>query len=142
MSQVVSVLRSALRTERSVRLAVLFGSTAVGEDHEGSDIDLFVIHRDPQPLVLIRLRMRLRGVLDKPVDVVDLEQAEAMPTLLADVLREGQVVVDRDGLWEGLCARRSEIYAAARREDCATMERVFAAIDATRERLAAAGTPS
>ena len=96
MNEMLTRLRSALRTERSVRLAVLF----------------------------------------------DLEQAEEMPTLLADVLLEGQVVVDRDGLWEGLRARRSEIYAAAQREDRATMERAFAAIDATRERLAAAGTPS
>jgi predicted nucleotidyltransferase len=123
-------------------MAVLFGSTAIGEAREDSDVDLLVVHRNPKPLVLAGLRMRLRRALDKPVDVVDLEQAEAMPTLLADVLSEGKVVVDRDGLWEGLCARRSEIDAAAQREDRATMERAWAAVDAARQRLAAAGTPS
>src|SRR5918995_7100742 len=38
-------LRAALRTERDVRLAVLFGSTATGEDTERSDVDLLVSHR-------------------------------------------------------------------------------------------------
>lgn len=142
MNEMLSMLRAALRTERSVRLAVLFGSTAVGENHEDSDVDLLVVHRKPEPLVLAGLRIRLRRALDKPVDVVDLEQAEAMPTFLADVLSEGKVVVDRDGLWEGLCARRSEIDSAAQREDRATMERMWAAVEAARERLAAAGTPS
>jgi predicted nucleotidyltransferase len=40
-------LRAALRTEPNVRLAVLFGSTATGSDHERSDVDVLVVVHDP-----------------------------------------------------------------------------------------------
>jgi len=61
-----------------------------------------------------------------------------MPTLLADVLREGRVLIDRDGLWEALYGRRREIFAAAEREDRATARHARAAVLAARERIAAA----
>jgi predicted nucleotidyltransferase len=136
--QLLSTLRSALRTERGVRLAVLFGSMAVGDDEDRSDVDLLVVHRDPAPRALAGLRLRLARAVGRSVDVVGSEQAEAMPTLLADVLREGRVLIDRDGLWEALCGRRGEIFAAAEREDRATAKHARAAVLAARERIAAA----
>lgn len=36
--ELLNGLRMALRTERAVRLAVLFGSTAVGDDGDSSDV--------------------------------------------------------------------------------------------------------
>jgi predicted nucleotidyltransferase len=131
-------LRAALRTERAVRLAVLFGSTAVGEDDGSSDVDLLVIHRQATARALAGLKLRLRRTLGRPVDVVGLEQAETMPTLLADILQEGRVLVDRDGLWEGLCVRRREIFAAAAREERATAWRARQTVMAARARIAAA----
>ncbi len=136
--KLLNALRTALRTERSVRLAVLFGSTAVGDDDHLSDVDLLVVHRNRAPSALAGLKMRLRRVLGKPVDVIGLEQAETMPTLLADVLREGRVLVDRDGLWEGLSDRRHEIFAAATREERATATSARETVAAARERIAAA----
>jgi len=136
--QLLSTLRSALRTERGVRLAVLFGSMAVGDDERRSDVDLLVVHRDPAPRAFAGLRLRLGRAVGRSVDVVGLEQAEAMPTLLADVLREGRVLIDRDGLWEALYGRRREIFAAAEREDRATARHARAAVLAARERIAAA----
>ncbi len=131
-------LRAALRTERGVRLAVLFGSTASGEDDDSSDVDLLAIHSNPAPRALAGLKLRLREVLERRVDVVGLEQAETMPTLLADVLREGRVLVDRDGLWDRLLERQPEISAAAAREERATARRARETVAAARERIAAA----
>ena len=67
-----------------------------------------------------------------------LEQAEAQPSLLADVLREGRVLIDRDDLWGACSQRREEILAAGAREDELTMARARAALAAARERLAQA----
>ncbi len=132
----LSTLLSALRTERDVRLAVLFGSTATGEDTPASDVDLLVVHRRPEWSTQAGLRIRLRRALGRPVDVVLLEQAEAQSSLLADVLREGRVLIDRDDLWGALLQRREEILAAGAHEDELTMARARATLAAARERLA------
>jgi predicted nucleotidyltransferase len=131
-------LRTALRTERSIRLAVLFGSTATGADERSSDVDLLIVHRRPGPRARAGLKVRLRGTLERPVDVVGLEQAETMPTLLADVLREGRVLVDRDGLWDSLRERQPEVLAAAKREERTKARRARRTVAAARERIAAA----
>jgi predicted nucleotidyltransferase len=131
-------LMDALRTERDVRLAVLFGSTATGEDTPVSDLDLLIVHRRPEWRVQAGLRLRLRRAAGTPVDVVTLGQAEAQPSLLADVLREGRVLIDRDDLWGALQQRRNEILAAGAREDELIMTRARATLAAARERLAQA----
>jgi uncharacterized protein len=133
-----SKLMAVLRTERDVRLAVLFGSTATGEDTPISDVDLLIVHRRTEVMVQVDLRMRLRRALGTPVDVVMLEQAEAQPPLLADVLREGRVLIDRDDLWGDLQQRRDEILAAGAREDELIMARAHATLAAASERLAKA----
>jgi uncharacterized protein len=132
----LSKLLSTLRTERDVRLAVLFGSTATGEDTPASDVDLLIVHRRPEWSTQAGLRIRLRRALGVPVDVVLLEQAEAQPSLLADVLREGRVLIDRDDLWGALLQRRAEILAAGASEDELIMTRARATLAAARERLA------
>jgi predicted nucleotidyltransferase len=134
----LSKLMQALRTERDVRLAVLFGSTATGEDTPVSDVDLLIVHRRPEWQAQAGLQRRLRRALGTPVDLVALEHAETQPSLLADVLREGRVLIDRDDLWGALQGRRAEILAAGAREDELTMARAHAAVAAAEERLAGA----
>jgi predicted nucleotidyltransferase len=134
----LSKLKGSLRTEREVRLAVLFGSSATGEDTPASDVDLLIVLRGVEWAAQTKLKRRLRRALGTPVDIVTLEQAEAMPSLLADVLREGRVLIDRDDLWGGLQQRRDEILAAGGRADELTMTRAHAAVAAARERLAQA----
>jgi predicted nucleotidyltransferase len=134
----LSKLMAALRTERDVRLAVLFGSTATGEDTPVSDVDLLIVHRRPEWRTQVNLRMRLRRALGTPVDVVMLEQAEEQPSLLADVLREGRVLIDRDDLWSVLQHRREQILAAGAHEDEQIMVRAHATLAAASERLAKA----
>ena len=131
----LSKLLAGLRTERDVRLAVLFGSTATGEDTPASDVDLLIVHRRPDWRAQVDLRRRLRHTLGKAVDVVMLEQAEAQPSLLADVLREGRVLIDRDDIWGELLQRRDEILAAGAREDELIMARARATLAAAEERL-------
>lgn len=128
-------LKGALRTERDVRLAVLFGSAAVGEDRSESDIDVLIAHRRSEPRSLVGLRSRLHRALDRPVHVVDLEQAHNVPSLLADVLQEGRPLIDRDGLWSDLSAQTNDILAQAAREDRDAAASALDAIAEARARL-------
>ncbi|HTW42419.1 MAG TPA: nucleotidyltransferase domain-containing protein [Solirubrobacteraceae bacterium] len=135
----LNTLRAALRTEPGVRLAVLFGSNAVGEDGPDSDVDLLVAHRESTAHALVGLRLRLECATNQRVHIVDLEQAEVMPTLLADVLDEGRVLLDRDGLWAQLRERSGEVHAAAEREEQALAAGARAAVEAARERIRGGG---
>jgi predicted nucleotidyltransferase len=128
-------LKAALRTERDVRLVVLFGSTAVGEDEPASDVDVLIAHRRSGPRPLAGLRLRLRRALGRPVHVVSLEQAQDSPSLLADILQEGRPLIDRDGLWGALSAQADDVLAQAAHEDRATATSALDAIAEARARL-------
>lgn len=114
----LAALRQALRTEPSVRLAILYGSCARGDDDPESDADLAVSLRGKTNWRLsLRLRRRLTDKLDRSVDLAHLDGLEARsPWFLLQVLNEGRVLVDRDGQWPGLKARRSKIAPRAERE--------------------------
>ncbi len=131
----LSELKGVLRTERNVRLAVLSGSTAVGEDHLDSDVDVLIAHRHPDELRRAGLRLRLHRALGKVVHVVSLEQAQTSPSLLADILQEGRPLIDRDGLWHTLQAQRNDVLVEAIREEQATAADAHAAIAAARARI-------
>jgi predicted nucleotidyltransferase len=106
-------LREALRSERTVRLAVLIGSAARGAMHEESDVDLLI---DPAPAdwrAQDRLRERLARAAGHSVDLVALEAVQQDPLLLDAALREGRVLVDRDGRWASLLASREAVADAA-----------------------------
>ncbi len=95
-------LRAALRTEPSVRLAVLFGSLAIGRGHERSDVDLLVSLSDSSAARVAELTARLERQLDREVQLVRLEDTESFPLLMLDVLERGRVLVDRDDQWPQL----------------------------------------
>lgn len=109
-------LRQAFRTERGVRLAVLYGSLARGDEDAGSDLDLLVHLADDAPLGPIALAARLSDVAGREVDIARLDRIDAgAPLLLARVLDEGRVIADRDGIWADLQDRRRAIHARAER---------------------------
>lgn len=110
----LAALREALRSERSVRLAVLIGSAARGSLREGSDVDLLV-EVDADWRAQDRLRERLARAAGRPVDLVAVDAAENDPLLLDAALRDGRVLIDRDGRWASLSARRTEVAQAAAR---------------------------
>lgn len=124
----LSELRRRLRTERNVRLAVLFGSTALGEDRPDSDIDLLVSLHEEGVLERARIGARLERAVGRQVQLVPFEAAEASPSLLADAVEEGRVLLDRDRAWPALAARRDAIVHAARREEAALARRAREAV--------------
>jgi predicted nucleotidyltransferase len=111
---VLRELRDALRTEPSVRAAILFGSYARGEQNDGSDIDILV-DRSPGP-GLRAVGRRLSARLGRTAQLIALEDAENAPLLLAEVLRDGRVLVDRNELWGRLLGARTTIERRAVRE--------------------------
>jgi len=122
-------LRQALRTERGVRLAVLYGSVARGDEDSGSDLDLLMELTEDAPLGPVALATRLGAVAGRDVDVARLDRVQATaPLLLARVLDEGRVIVDRDGTWADLRSRRRAIHARAERSYRRQMDEATQAI--------------
>jgi predicted nucleotidyltransferase len=128
-------LRTALRTERDVRLAVLFGSMSTGEESGDSDVDLLVVYRRKDKLALASLKRRLSDALERRLHIVALEDARRSASLLADIIAEGRVIVDRDRLWPGLRTEQDQLVDMAAREDEQTLSLARAAVTAARERL-------
>lgn len=133
----LSVLRRALRTEHSVRLAVLFGSTAIGEDQPESDVDLLIDHSTGDLEQVAALRRRLQKRIDRPLHLVLLEDVLESPVLLADILEEGRVIADRDGMWPLLTRRRKKLLTDAAAEEATIHAGVRQAIADARARLGA-----
>ncbi|MEX2253285.1 MAG: nucleotidyltransferase domain-containing protein [Thermoleophilaceae bacterium] len=125
----IAKLRNALRTEHNVRFALLFGSAATGTDTPASDVDVLVHLRDPDFERVIDLSARLGAAIGRPVEVVRLEDAEAEPSFLADVLAEGRVLVDRDEAWGRVRRRRSSLARDAQRRERARAAAALAGID-------------
>lgn len=111
----LATLREVLRKQRNVRLAVLIGSGARGALGPGSDLDLVVELADAGWRAGDRLADRLASAAGRPVDLIDLEATTADPLLLHATLRDGRVLVDRDGTWPRLLADRARTGAAAAR---------------------------
>ncbi len=110
----IAAVSEALRVERNVRLAVLFGSSARGDTGEDSDVDLLVSLVREQPLSRAQLAARLSRALGRDIDVISLEQArEREPVLLDEILHEGRPIVDRDGSWSTLLADHGTVGRAA-----------------------------
>ena len=114
--ELLAALRRALRSERRVRLAVLYGSVARGDEDSGSDLDLLVSLRGDRASDAFGLATRLGRIAGRRVDIARLERVDAKaPLLLERILDEGRVLVDRDGLWSLLRERRRAIHARAMR---------------------------
>jgi len=128
--ELLSELRGAFRTEGRVRVAILFGSMARGDDDSASDVDLLVSCREEAPLDRLRLAIRLERKLARKVDVASLPRAERVdPFFLLQTLDEGRVIVDRDGLWPELLARRPSVYRRAMRSHDRQVKSAAAALD-------------
>jgi predicted nucleotidyltransferase len=125
----LSELRGALLPEPCVRLAVLYGSLARGDEDSGSDLDLLVSLADGGSSAGFELAARLKCVSGRRVDIAHLARVEAQAPLLLDrVLDEGRVLIDRDEQWGQLCERRSAISVRARRDHSRQMASAARAI--------------
>lgn len=120
-------LRSLLRTEPNVSFVALYGSQATGTAGPGSDVDLVVTLHTDDIARLADLSGRLSRALGRDVQTVRLADARRVPALMADVLAQGRVLVDREGIWArlGREARRIEREARA----AVSLEEAVAALD-------------
>jgi len=125
----IAKLRAALRTERNVRFAFLFGSAARGEDTESSDIDVIADLRDGSLERVLDLERRLADAVGKSVDVIRLEDAEDDPTFLANALDVGRVLVDRRGAWPDSIDRLPALRRRGGRRDARRKRDALAGID-------------
>ncbi len=98
----LSALISVLEVECDVCLAVLFGSVARGDEDEGSDVDLVVGMHDVSLARMGRLRRRLRDATDRTVHLVLMSAVTDSPSLMADVVQDGRVLLDRAGAWPAM----------------------------------------
>lgn len=112
----LSQLRGLLRTEPNVSFAVLFGSQATGTAGPGSDVDVVVELRVDDVARLADLSGRLSRALGRDVQTVRLADARSVPALLADVVAHGRVLVDREGMWQGLAREARRVEREAREE--------------------------
>jgi predicted nucleotidyltransferase len=127
--QSLSMLRGALRTEPNVRLAVLYGSVARGDDTTDSDLDLLVSLTEDRPDSAVKLAVRLERAVGREVDVARLNRVnDDAPLLLLRAIDEGRVVIDRDREWAGLQARRSGVARRASRAHEARRRRARASV--------------
>lgn len=122
-------VRSALRTERNVRLAVLFGSTARGTDKRDSDLDVLVHLCDSRLERVVDLSLKLTRLTGRSADIVRLADAEREPSLLLDIVTHGRVLVDRDGLWSTLLAGESRLRRKTHRLATARVDAALDGID-------------
>lgn len=126
----LSALRRALRTEQRVRLAVLYGSLARGDEDEGSDVDLLVSLTDDRPHASTQLGSRLQRLIGRHVDIAVLERVQAnAPLLLDQVLNDGRVLIDRDEQWQDLLNHRPQIHARALHAHRSQMTKASRAIE-------------
>jgi predicted nucleotidyltransferase len=125
----IAKLRAALRTERNVRFAMLFGSAARGDDTEESDIDVIADLRDSTLEPLLDLASKLGNAVGRSVDVVRLEDAEEDPMFLAMALEDARVLVDRDEIWSRLRHEEPSFRRRGRRRDARRKREALAGID-------------
>ena len=125
----LSALRGALRTEHNVRFALLFGSVARGTDTPGSDVDVLVALRDTRLERIVELSAKLTAAAGRRVDVVRLEDGRSEPSFLADVVADGRVLVDREGLWSRLRSREASLRREGQRSDARRVRAALAGLD-------------
>jgi predicted nucleotidyltransferase len=125
----LSALRAALRTEQNVRFALLFGSAARGLDTSESDVDVLVDLRDTSFERIVDLSTKLTRLAGRPVEVVELKDAETEPSFLAQVLADGRVLVDREDRWPSLHGREAGLRRRGGRRDAQRLDRALAGID-------------
>jgi predicted nucleotidyltransferase len=127
--KLLSALRAALRTEHNVRFALLFGSVARGAAALGSDVDVLVALCDADLERVVALSNKLSAATGRRVDLVRLEDAESEPSFLADVIAEGRVLVDREGLWPQLGGREPSLRRAGRQRQATRTDAALAGLD-------------
>jgi len=125
--RLLAALSTTLDAEPGVALAVLYGSTARGDDHPDSDIDILIQSREPQP-DLIHLAGLLREHTGRPVQFVDTRSAAVSPALLSNMFLDGRVLRDDEKQWARWRAERDHVDELADKQTRQLLDREREAI--------------
>lgn len=127
----LDLLTRTLRTEKNVRLAVVFGSAARGDDRADSDVDVLVDLADygRGGLPLARIGLKLESLLRRPVQLVSLPDAERSPALLSEAVADGRVLIDRDEGWSRLKRRGGSLRRRARADEARAQAEAWEILD-------------
>ena len=90
----IDILRTCsatLQSDYGIKSLRLFGSVARGEDHEGSDIDVFVETETPNPFMLMDAKEFLENETGSSVDIVRNHQ-NLNPKLKRRILKDGILI--------------------------------------------------
>lgn len=103
-SIIESAIRATLTAHAGIRLAILFGSLAVGKGRPDSDVDLAI---DAGRVLDVGTKMALIGRLaectGRPIDLIDLRSAGE--PLLGQILRNGKRLFGEDAVYAELIKR-------------------------------------
>jgi predicted nucleotidyltransferase len=99
LEEQIESVRRALAAFPAVRLAVLFGSAARGQDAAARDLDLGVLLEEAGGASLWEIEKAVAATLRRPFDLVDLHRAP--PLLRFQIARDGRLLVEREeGDWK------------------------------------------
>ncbi len=88
---VKKILKDFFSAEEYIQLAILYGSFAKGTQTTASDVDIAVGGLEKlSPEVLVKLNLELSKLLNREVDLVDLNNISG--TILTQVLTKGTVL--------------------------------------------------
>jgi predicted nucleotidyltransferase len=117
-----------LAIDQGLDLVVLFGSSARGDDHEGSDLDLLVASDENARPQRRRFAAELEEKMGRVVDVVDLDTALRQPWLLLSIVQDAQVILDRHNRWESIRSLRDELVHRASQDHSSLVAAAQAAL--------------
>ncbi|SEM48200.1 hypothetical protein SAMN04489760_11767 [Syntrophus gentianae] len=88
-------LISFFRRRRKIAAVYLFGSTATGRDHRGSDLDLAIVSKKRlSESERLALETELSSLLQRDVDLIVFGQAT--PLLQHQILKYGRLICEND----------------------------------------------
>ena len=106
--EVVSKLEKALRHEKNILLAIVFGSFVEFNKYRDIDLAVYTLRKDLGYLAKLSAKLELE--LGIPVDVVPIDEAPV--TLRYKILTKGTVILERaEGIFEALLSQTlDELY--------------------------------
>ena len=92
--QCIDILTAAspyIRSEFGVKSLRIFGSIARGEEHDGSDIDIYV-DMPPKAFKVVALKQYLQALLGRAVDIVR-NHSNLDPFLANEINQDGIAII-------------------------------------------------
>ena len=104
IDQLIIVLQNVLKQFQQIKLAVLFGSMATGENHPASDLDLAITAIHPLTITeKIAIIDALAEKTGRPIDLIDLKITGE--PLLGQIIKHGRKIFGNNTEYAQLISR-------------------------------------